>query len=400
MRLLYLDAGLSGELGHFAGICRVAVRAFREQGVEVAVFGNKIMLPSLVTELGAQPLFRARPASRESTDPVCGWLVDFLGTAKFTKEDLSRINGIGTTDVLFYNIGSAAQIMALVEWLQESFSPEAAPRVVISVGWPAGVVVTKRDFDGTPTSWDFSDENAHVAYRFAYSRLAPPYRKAVRLVSQCPVAARSYSALINGPVETIPEYPRVTAYRDRRGAKSPNIVFLGEQRPAKGGDLLLPIVKGILALPFPATVLVHDSRPELSEQLVQLGQISATDGRLKVQAGAVAGGDWNELLSKSDLVVLPYDRNTYSAMPSGISLEAIANAIPQVVPADTALSWWLRDYGNPGIAFEGEGSATVVEAVATALRSYDRLAEAAVAASRRWRERNSPEKLVSAIMRG
>src|SRR5581483_3197505 len=69
---------------------------------------------------------------------------------------------------------------------------------------------------------------------------------------------------------------------------------------------------------------------------------------------------------------------------SALTCEAIANAIPLVVPARTSLGTLVNEFGGPGTLFERFDAASIVEAVNRALDDFDRYAELAQAAARQW----------------
>ncbi len=145
-------------------------------------------------------------------------------------------------------------------------------------------------------------------------------------------------------------------------------------------------------------ILVQNSWELMEEQNNVLMRLASNDSRLSVQLGTVDSQRWNALLDASDLVVLPYDQDTYSSVTSGIAAEAIANAIPLAVPGRTCMARLLQDYGLPGVIFEQSQVDQIVSAVFDALGNMDRLAECAVTAANRWEAENSPTRLVNAIL--
>ena len=135
MKVIYLDASLAGEIGHFAGVCRNVTAALRGLGLQTVVFSYHGIEPPLKNDLSALPLFRiAANSFRKINDPICGWLVSYSETVQVTIEDLGRVRGISADDVIIYNCARPAQIAAMVQWLQQQFAAGQCPQVLIILG--------------------------------------------------------------------------------------------------------------------------------------------------------------------------------------------------------------------------------------------------------------------------
>jgi len=396
MRVLYFDAALTDQLGHFANECRFFVEALRGNGIDTVVFGNRAMEPGLAAELGAHAHFRYHPNSAPSPDPVCGWLLSFNEVARATLEDLSRINGVSGNDIVLYDCAKPAQIMGLIQWVQRTFPPSSSPNVLITLGWPPGLASSTGD--GAAINWQLRDATA-MLYRYACAHIAPPFQQVFRFACPDATMADAYGALLGRPVSVLPNPHRATTgRRSRKGAIDPCIAFLGEQRPNKGYGMVPQISGRLLASGVRLRILVQNSWQLMHEQNEALTRMASADSRLSLSIGTVDSSRWNALLDACDLVVLPYDQDTYSSVTSGIAAEAIANAIPQAVPARTCMARLLQDYDGPGVVFERSEVEPVVCAVLDALSDMDRLAERALAAARRWEVENSPAQLVKAIL--
>jgi len=397
VRAIYLDAALIGELGHFAGVCREMVGALRGMGIETVVFGHGQMDAGLRDELSAQPLFRLHPNARCSDDPVCGWLISYFETARMTCEDLMRMQGISAEDRLVYDCARPAQVAALIEWLQRSFPAERCPSLLVILGWPSGMGVD-RDASGQISSWRLHDQ-ASCLYRLAVAGLQPAYAGRIRFGCPDPSASEAYSQLLGRPVEQLPEIQRArTPARDRSVAATPCLAFLGEQRFDKGYPVVPEIVSRLLASGAPLRILVQNSWQLMEEQNAALRAIAAVDSRLTVRIGTLSPGAWNEQLAESDMVILPYHLSTYATSLSGVGAEAIANGIPQAVPAYSGLERLLVDYGMPGVVFSASEPEPVVQAVLGALANWPAIATTAARARELWAERNTPERMAAALL--
>ena len=398
MKAIYLDAALISELGHFAGSCRAVAAALRGAGVETAVCGHSRIDPALAASVQALPLFTLHPNSAPVSDPVCGWLSNFHHVAHVTAQDLGRLNGIEANDLVIYNCARPAQIAAIVSWVQQRFSPDALPRVVIVLGWHPGMVVTSRNAAGDILAWQLT-EHASCLYRFAVSMIQPAFAPAFRFAAADRPGSAGWSQLLGVPVVALPYFQTATTVlRNRKGTAAPCIAFLGEQRENKGYHLVPGIVARLLASDRPLRVLVQNSWSLMQQQNDILQRMSLEDSRLQLKIGTASVEEWSEFLDASDFVVLPYDPGSYSTIISGISAEAVANAIPQAVPKDTGLDMMLREYHNPGVVFSEVTEGAVADAVLDALTRFDYLSDSAFEAAGAWAMRNDSAALARSLL--
>ena len=81
-----------------------------------------------------------------------------------------------------------------------------------------------------------------------------------------------------------------------------------------------------------------------------------------------------------------------------MATEALANAIPLVVPANTSLSRLLDQYDGPGTVFESYDSAAIVAATRRALADFDAIAARAEVAAERWNATMGVGNMVTALL--
>jgi len=172
MTFVYCDAGLANEQGHFASLCRATTAYLRQRGDNVLVLAHRRIEPSLAAELGAKPFFRFHPNASVCDDPLCGPLTDFVQAARITAEDLGRLSGFTPKNIVFYEHAKAAQTMALIDWAQAAFAPEACPLIVVTFGWPGGLERTNAA--KAAATWLINDQRM-IFYRHASRMLRPSH---------------------------------------------------------------------------------------------------------------------------------------------------------------------------------------------------------------------------------
>ncbi|HLJ20347.1 MAG TPA: hypothetical protein VKU84_09120, partial [Stellaceae bacterium] len=111
-----------------------------------------------------------------------------------------------------------------------------------------------------------------------------------------------------------------------------------------------------------------------------------------------SGPVWDELLARTDLVVCPYDPVHYGIANSPLIFEMIANAIPLVVPGQTALAKSLKEFDSPCETFDAFNSDSVTAAVERAIDRLERHAATALAAAERWARTQGPAAMTAALL--
>jgi len=96
--------------------------------------------------------------------------------------------------------------------------------------------------------------------------------------------------------------------------------------------------------------------------------LAAREPRIHLIERAVTGAEWLALLEGIDLIVCPHWPRSYQLLPSGVQADAIADAIPSVVPAGTALATLAAEFGGTSTTFMRNDVAAVAAAIDAALQ--------------------------------
>ncbi|CUW38641.1 conserved protein of unknown function (UDP-Glycosyltransferase/glycogen phosphorylase 169-402) [Magnetospirillum sp. XM-1] len=400
MMLVYFDTGLMNNLGHHANSARHISAEVRGRDMGCAVFGHAEMESALRDELAAVPWFRFHTYGLYDTDPVCGWLTNFQIVAQGLADDLNRIEGIGPEHMLYFNSVQPPQLMGVVRWAQ-SRPEDQRPTVVVEFGTDPGLLASETPDGLRFAAMDPRIDSRAVLYRYTARTLSETDRKWLRLATFDAQSSSVYQMLLDFPVGTLPLPQQAICQRlDRRGAARPlTVSFLGHQRPDKGFDKVPAIVARLLAERDDVRVLVHNGEPQgMTAPQAELRAMAAADSRLVLDERAADSALWASLLEQSDLIVCPYNRNRFIASYSAVVSEAMANAIPVVVPEGTTMHSVIREFEEPGTIFREEGADGVFAAIVAALDDYDRLAGLARQASIRWGETRGAKCLVDTLL--
>src|SRR5262249_19815557 len=111
--------------------------------------------------------------------------------------------------------------------------------------------------------------------------------------------------------------------------------------------------------------------------------------------GPLEPDEYYGIISRADIVLLPYDRDHYHAGSSGTLAEAIAAGKPVVAPADT----WLAQQMPPGggEAFIDESSFR--DCVRRIIEGYAGYQRRAAVYRHRWLAMHTPVNFIAALLR-
>ena len=387
MKAIYADPGLVNNQGHHANSCRNICRELRARGLKVMIASFLNISPELKEEVGATPHFRHYTYWYDEGDPVCGWLTAFEIGSERTREDLERLPVLGRNDLLYLNSALPAQFMGLVRWWKAI--PETdRPNVVMEFVTDPGVDVLRFDEDGQLTFalHDYRNDPKAMFYRFAARNLSVKDLERFRLITFDETSSKVFSAVINRPVAAFPApQTSMSSVTSRVGRRPITLSVLGHQRPDKGYHLVPEIVRKLLSCESDIRLLIHNSAPTGMPQVQnELRTLAAVDPRVVLDEEAAEAGRWSQLLSRSDLILCPYEPARYIASYSAIATDAVANAIPLVVPARTSMASLVSRYGGSGTIFKAQTVNDIVAATRLALADFDALAARANTASSQW----------------
>jgi hypothetical protein len=403
MRVIYADPGLRDNLGHHANSCRAILRELERRGVTVVVLSLTGIIPELQEELHAIPFFRAHTYWQTDGDPISGWLNCFDTSVRATIEDLNRLQGVTPDDIVYLNSAQPAQFMALVKW-SKSLPVDRRPHIVMEFGTDPGVDV---DFGAGDESGkftlrlrDYRNDPRAMFYRHAASQLAEPDLARFHMTTFDGAASAVYALLLGRPVGVLPlpQFAHATVV-SRVGRRPITVSVLGHQRHDKGYHLMPEIARLLLAHEPDIRLLVHNGAPDVMPRIQQeMRAHAAVESRVTLNEQTAGPELWEDLLRRSDLILCPYEPARFVASYSAVATEALANAIPLVVPANTSLSRLLDRFGGPGTAFESYDSAGIVAATRLALADFDVIAARAEAAAGRWNATMGVGNMVSAVL--
>ncbi len=399
-RFFYCDTTLYRNVGHFANTCRHLTSEARTRGMETHVYTYIRIDPALCQELQATPLFRHSGWLTCVTDPLSGLLEAFFLVGNSMGEDMARLHLLHqftAGDTIYINSARAGELLGVIDWISQGFTPATCPRIVMEFGTNPGGTMVKKE-NGEMELQLHTLEG--MLYRFATRRLPDAFRSRLVLATYEENSTRDYTAILGMPAETLPLPQPVDRPLGSRAARSPRVVsFLGHQRYDKGYTMAPGLVRHILANYPDVQVLVHNGAvAEMANENADLSALAENSDRLHMMLVPADGELWQQLLDVSALIVLPYLPERFTNAYSAVLAESASQGIPVITTEGTTMAQQVRTYANFGEIAKEWTEQSVAAAIDRALGNFDALADRAVQAATLWRMRNGPRAALNAIL--
>ncbi len=211
-----------------------------------------------------------------------------------------------------------------------------------------------------------------------------------------------YSRGVNKLFTTLPIPISLSLTIKKRSSGSPLIVsYLGDVREEKGIHLLPKLIANIRSKGFDEQDVQFRVQTNLpltavsSRAIRAKNQLTKLDGKgLQLLNGPFSSEAYNQLVSSSDIILIPYCKDSYQARSSGIFAEALAAGVPTIYPRGT----WMAKTNTSCGSVEYESVTGIQAALIQILCDYPRHEEKSIHFSTQWRQQHSAHNLVCKIL--
>ena len=363
-RVVIMDPGLFSTEGHHFNSDHAYLDELKRLHLESLLIFHKDASPE-VRGLGGRPYFSVSGyATRDHVDRASELEDLVISNAVFFNQlrKLKPLLDLRPSDMVFFPGVTAHLVLAISQFIA-TFSPPKTPKFALCF-------LVQMD-------WHSTGRVSHVGRTFYESALGfLPDEMTSSIVATCETEdlAREYEPLLDtqplvAPIPTL--QGRIWAQQQTEPGGSPTLSFLGWGKREKGVHLMPEVVDLVSAKRPDLNFIVHLLGPDAG-LLNQVRSALLPHGeRVRIIEGSVEPEELVDLLLATNLMILPYDPNTYRSRGSGIFSECKSAGIPMVLPAKTSIGEEGLVKGF-GVTF-GEHSAESV--ASAALDAVDRIEE-------------------------
>jgi hypothetical protein len=387
MRLYIADPSLGIRGGHHESFNRLLAGGAVALGLEPILLANVGCKFRMLGGAKVQPVFRydtygytwGRKAPLEpglllrSTVPA--FAQDLSAALKENEQE---------AQVLCHSCGPF-ELADVVTWLTDMPTPSSGPRVHFGSFCALDAFVDPEEFTPVVTGVQALTRRGESLNVYAHTQALASYQtESLGLHTKyAPQPTRAFGG---------------TAGLD--GGRAIEVVFPGEARGDKGFHLLPELLTKLMPIVaregwdvvFTAQAYNSDGDPRVLKTLKKLR--SWKFRKLRLLKRPLSDVEYEALLRSADLVVLPYDADSYRRRPSGVALEAVASGKIVIFPGDTSIGSLLSRY-DIGIAYP---VGHLLESVVRGLRDRALLKRALDDRGSVIREHFSPEAMLRAVL--
>ncbi len=265
---------------------------------------------------------------------------------------------------------------------------------------PAPAAVIHINFQTSPRFMPGRIAGADVHAAVLRLRQAPAWERSLFFWAETHRLASSLSDWLG---EQIPAPPflsaRIPAASSAKRSDGPiTLAFLGEGRASKGFLDLPDIADRIAAEPSldGAVRLAIQSWPpfrgDLAKHEAAIARLSLHPF-VEIFDGVLTAADYDALLNRADILLLPYDPQTYGLQGSGVLIEGLARGKIIIARAGTAVA----DEARAGVGFAYRSAEELAPGLADIIGDLPGLTETAAKLAERFRQDNTPRRFVCAL---
>ena len=367
MKTLIVDPAIHSRGGHHhAAIERLQAELAR-LGIDAPCFGSVAATPDVVRVLDCTAAFTSPVYGRDYGGPR-----EFQGRVDRTSRELSRaLRRLGAwPDILI--LPCCDQVLAAsVARVLRRHSLKPPPQVLMWLLYGPHHQLAPDD----PAATALHDES-----RRAFTALLNAIGDRRRLIAYCETEAMAafYRGLLPFDVGVAPgagiALPSAIEESHPETSDHPRLTIAGFANRSKGYRLLPEAIPRLLQSHATSHFTVHGivAGSDAEDDGWIFDDLETLGPRVDIRRGVLSDEAYVDLLSRTDLLLLPYDPKSYKARGSAMSNEARRMGIPIVAPADCAFAWPAFEEGH-GVAMSRYSPDGLAEATVDALGRLDTL---------------------------
>src|SRR5579862_5569755 len=381
-RLLIVDPSLLNYLGHDYEYARSIAETARKRGIDTTVACHRNAEPTIVSSLGALPVFRT--GMHDKT-------IDFKRFPNLSKQLRGIIYAIrfyqdwkklmkrfhpDPTALIFIPTSPEIGFFGILFWLWMR-NPATCPKVVLLFRYEA-----------RPTmKW----MKALMVSLVSRNVLMP--------TTDSDILAGRYKELTSATYTVLP-VPHIAGSWGEALQSAPSkgpfvVTYFGDSRAEKGFPMLIQAIPflsrqieaGEISFVLQCHRILYEAEVDAAlEHLAQLER-EFPEGIRSIK-NTLSSEDYYGLFRDTGAVVVPYRKANYAGRTSGILVEAFAFAKPVIATAGTWLAAQVQQSQN-GVLFEDGNPKSLAEAIQTVAGNLGEYRRKAATASKIWKAQHN-----------
>ena len=217
--------------------------------------------------------------------------------------------------------------------------------------------------------------------------------KNIYCIAETDIMAERWSSVLNLKCNTFP-FPIETKLPLSNKIDNNKITFgiLGPPREEKGFSLVLKLYQQLDRSIHSNLKFIIQIAPvwgicNVAKEVEEFKILAASNSNLYLLEHQLIHADYQEILSKIDILLLPYLYKAYSLRSSGVLIEGISNGKPIIVTQKTLLAEIAQQNKAAILEIQDQNVKSLKEAVEQSINEYHQLKNMAYDAALKWREK-------------
>jgi glycosyltransferase involved in cell wall biosynthesis len=405
MKLHIFDNGFANKVGHSFEYTKSVYEEWVARGNEAFVYCTHVEDEAVEKSFNTIPIFTidARgsylsikiPQSVNKFLRLNGILNAFAGSRSFLN-DLKKIDArfLSEDDIVLVHTLNQNSLFAIYLWYR-SLPQSERPRLVLLFRF---------------ATMHYDREKRRLPSYFLYQLLMKLFvrldgNEKVIFTTDSDALAEEYETMTTRKVNVLPiPHIPILPHKPKAGHNEEKVfVYIGEANERKGYYLLPAAIDFVVAhharrnLKF----LIQSNCPRDPGEKIVLAkkELSVMGGGVEIIDRALDTKEYYNLLSRADIVLIPYVAESYHAQTSGIFAEALAFSKPVIIPVDTWMEREFLKYESGGVLFRMKDEGSLGKAMIFALEHETELKKRANACMISWTKYHNARTYVDILLR-
>ncbi len=394
------DFYIRSELGHFYEYDLAIVQELHSRNIRANLYVPTLASSQILNDLNAIPLFRSLSkyyGIAKTLPSILAKVYSSLYETIMVFNDLKSINHntFSKEDFILIPTLNHRQFLSVVWWFK-TIPKDLRPHLILLFHVEENLSLRKCLL--CPA----------IFYRIIFLLIDKSNDLGIIIATYSEELSYCYQSLTRKTIKTLPipyvKKNRVCSEKKKSGTL---VSYLGEARVEKGFHLLPLAIECVLSMQnfknvhFLIQVISHEHNDELliKKTKTKLRLLSKNHDNIQLIERSLTGEEYQDFLSNSDILLLPYSQKAYQSRTSGIFAEGMGLGKLMVVPEKTWMHKQILQYGGIAMEFESENSSSLADAIRNSITYFEkRDHDILSAASERWNSFHNSKNFIDLLI--